>query len=182
MSMTAFRVVFQAGIGNSEPDHWQSIWARSFPEAVWVEQEDWDNPVRDAWVDRLLETLRGTPGRKVIVAHSLGCLAVSEAAAAINDASVAGAFLVSVPDVDGPQFPKSAVGFRPALSTLMPLKSIVVASSNDSYGSLDHAQRVARHWSCELVQVGAKGHINLKSGLGEWAEGRKLFEDFVASL
>jgi predicted alpha/beta hydrolase family esterase len=173
--------VFQAGIGNSEPSHWQSIWARQIPGAIWVEQRDWDGPVRDEWVATLHHHLRSAPGRKVLVAHSLGCLVVAEASAIAGDL-VAGAFLVSVPDVKGANFPTSAVGFEPALSLSLPFPSLLVASSDDPYGSLDHAEQVARQWGSRLVHVGAKGHINVKSNLGEWAQGRKLLDDFVASL
>jgi predicted alpha/beta hydrolase family esterase len=180
--VTGTTFVFQAGIGNSEAEHWQAIWARDLSGAIWVDQDGWDDPVRDRWVSTLEEQVRRAAGRKVLVAHSLGCLVVAEAGRALTDACVAGAFLVSVPDVGGPSFPKSAIGFRPALSTSMPFPSVVVASSNDPYGGLDHAERVARHWGSRLVPVGAKGHINLQSGLSDWPEGRKLLDDFVASL
>ena len=176
------RLVFLAGLGNSEPEHWQSVWARELRDAVWVEQDDWNRPVRDAWVGNLEAALRGAAGPKVIVAHSLGCLAVAEAAHALKETSVAGAFLVAVPDVGGPHFPPSAVGFRPALSLSMPIPSVLVASSDDPYGSLDHARAVAHRWGSSLASVGAKGHINASSGLGRWQEGRSLLEEFLSSL
>lgn len=180
--MTVDTFVFQAGIGNSEPEHWQSVWARSTPGSIWVQEEDWERPTRSAWVKALERDVRRAPGRKVIVAHSLGCLVVAEAATALTDAGVAGAFLVSVPEVDGPQFPRSAVGFKAALALDMPFPSLVVASTDDPYGSHAHAERVARRWNSTFVSVGAKGHINLKSGVGDWPEGRKLLEGFVAGL
>ena len=178
----SLRLVFQPGIGNSEREHWQSIWARSFPDAVWVEQQDWDHPVREAWVAKLTATVRATPGQKVLVAHSLGGLVVAEAAPALNDGTVLGAFLVSVPDVTAPAFPLAATGFRPAEACALPFPSVLVASTDDPYGSVDHAQRVAHRWGSQLVQVAAAGHINARSGLGEWAEGRRLLESFVATL
>jgi serine hydrolase len=181
-AVTAITYVFQAGIGNSEPEHWQSRWARRLPGAVWVDERDWENPVRDAWVAALEEALRRAPGRKVVVAHSLGCLVVAEAAGALAAAGVAGAFLVAVPDVAGPSFPTSAAGFRPALALSVPVPSLVVASADDPYGSLDHAERVARAWGSRLAAVGAKGHLNARSGLGDWPEGQRLLEGFVAAL
>ena len=179
--MASLTHVFQAGIGNSEPGHWQSIWARELPGAVRVEQRDWDHPVRDEWVATLLQRLRQVPGRALLVAHSLGCLAVAEAASSAGDL-VAGAFLVAVPDVAAPSFPREAVGFRPGAALSLPFPSLVVASSDDPYGSLDHAERVARGWGSRLVVVGAKGHINARSGLGAWPEGRRLLDGFAASL
>lgn len=169
-------VVFVPGIGNSEPEHWQSLWAASLPGSIWVEQRDWEHPVRDEWVAALARDLRRVAGQKVIVAHSLGCLVVAEAAEVLPAAEVTGALLVAVPDVHGPSFPRSALGFRPALSVGMPVPSVLVASTNDPYGSHAHAEAVARRWGSELASVGAKGHVNVRSNLGEWAEGRTLLE------
>lgn len=169
-------VVFVPGIGNSEPEHWQSIWAASLPGSIWVEQRDWDRPIRDEWVAALARDLSRASGPKVIVAHSLGCLVVAEAAEALPAAEVTGALLVAVPDVRGPSFPPAVAGFRPALSLTMPAPSILVASTDDPYGSHAHAEAVARRWGSALVSVGAKGHVNARSNLGEWAEGRRLLE------
>lgn len=169
-------VVFVAGIGNSGPDHWQSIWAAALPGSIWVEQRDWDRPVRDEWVAALARDLRRAPGPKVIVAHSLGCLVVAEAADELRQAEVTGALLVAVPDVHGPSFPAEAIEFRPALSLGMPVRSILVASTDDPYGSHTQSEAVARRWGSELVAVGAKGHVNARSNLGAWAEGRALLE------
>jgi predicted alpha/beta hydrolase family esterase len=168
-------VLFVPGIGNSEPEHWQSIWAASLPGSIWVEQRDWDRPVRDEWV-ALMRDLRRAVGPKVIVAHSLGCLLVAEAADALREAEVTGALLVAVPDVHGPSFPPSAIGFHPALSLRLTVPSIVVASADDPYASPAHSDAVARRWGSELVAVGAKGHVNARSRLGDWTEGRMLLE------
>jgi predicted alpha/beta hydrolase family esterase len=175
------RVVFVPGIGNSGPDHWQSIWAASLPGSIWVEQRDWDRPVRDEWVAALARDLRRVDGPKVIVAHSLGCLVVAEAADELRQAEVTGALLVAVPDVHGPNFPAEATGFRPALSLGMPVPSLLVASTDDPYGTYAHAEAVARRWGSELVAVGAKGHVNARSNLGAWPVGRALLERLTRS-
>jgi predicted alpha/beta hydrolase family esterase len=167
---------FVAGIGNSEPEHWQSRWARSLPGSIWVAQDDWENPVRDGWVRALERDLGGVRGPKVIVAHSLGCLVVAEAAGSLAGAGVVAALLVAVPDTAGPRFPRSALGFRPALSLELPIRSTLVASSDDPYGSLEHARAVARRWGSAFVPVGPRGHINTSSNLGDWPEGRALLD------
>ncbi len=174
-------LLFVPGIGNSGPDHWQAIWAAALPGSIWVEQRDWDRPVRDEWVAALARDLRRAEGPKVIVAHSLGCLAVAEAAELLPAAGVTGALLVAVPDVAGPSFPAEATGFRPALSLGMPVRSILVASSDDPYGTPAHSEAVARRWGSALVSVGAKGHVNARSSLGAWAEGRALLERLTGS-
>ena len=49
--------IFLAGIGNSEPDHWQSIWFRDLG-GRWVEHADWDRPRADDWVADLERALK----------------------------------------------------------------------------------------------------------------------------
>jgi predicted alpha/beta hydrolase family esterase len=51
---------------------------------------------------------------------------------------------------------------------------LVVASTNDPFGSADYARRCAEAWGSEFIQAGAVGHINADSGLGEWPEGLTL--------
>ena len=38
------------GHGNSEPEHWQSLWHRATPGSLWVEHADWDRPTAALWV------------------------------------------------------------------------------------------------------------------------------------
>jgi predicted alpha/beta hydrolase family esterase len=58
----------------------------------------------------------------------------------------------------------------------LPFPTLVVASSNDPYGSADHARRCAKAWGSELVEVGEKGHLNSDSKLGDWPEGFRLLQ------
>jgi hypothetical protein len=176
-------VVFLAGLGNSEPEHWQSIWYRSMPGARWVEHADWDAPNADDWVADLDAALRDLTGPKVLVAHSLGCLLAVEWAWRHHDPAVKGSFLVAPPDTRAPSFPPAAVGFGPPGGAARPPRpAMVVASTTDPYASVASARAAAAAWGAELVDVGARGHINLASNLGAWEEGRAHFERFVAGL
>ena len=58
----------------------------------------------------------------------------------------------------------------------LPFKSVVAASENDEYVSLERARQFADAWGSEFINVGAKGHINANSGFGEWNEGLELFK------
>jgi predicted alpha/beta hydrolase family esterase len=174
--------VFLAGIGNSEPEHWQSIWYRSVgPNGHWVEHVDWDNPVADDWVCDLERCLRSLSGPKVLIAHSLGCLLVAEWAKRHRDQQVVAALLVSLPNAAGPAFPRAASGFAAAVDSRLPFAALMIASSNDPYSSIAYAQRVADQWAIPLIDVGAKGHLNLASNLGEWPEGRTLLEGLIST-
>ncbi|MCC2308114.1 RBBP9/YdeN family alpha/beta hydrolase [Cellulomonas chengniuliangii] len=173
--------VFVAGIGNSGPEHWQTLWHAELAHSVWVEHSSWDAPVRDVWVRELDEALRAVDGPKVLVAHSLGCTLVTEWAAQHKDEGVVAALLVAMPDVHGPVFPGEAVGFdTPELHDL-PFRTVLVASQDDPYGAFAHAEGAAATLGAELVDVGALGHINSLSGLGRWTQGRALLDALLTA-
>lgn len=161
------------GIGNSGPQHWQSLWEQSNPEYVRISQRDWDNPVCEVWASVLEDTVQRLGPSVVVVAHSLACLAVAHWAAK-SHSPIKAALLVAVPNPDGPSFPAEAVGFSPLPMQPFSFPSIVVASTNDPYGSHAHAQACAAAWSSRLVTIGAAGHINASSDLGQWLEGYEL--------
>jgi predicted alpha/beta hydrolase family esterase len=174
--------VFLAGIDNSGPDHWQSLWRERFEEALWVEHTDWHRPDRDTWVADLDAALRSIVGQKLVVAHSLGCLLIAEWARDHIDTEIAGAFLVAVPDIESPALPPTISGFRPAFENTLPCPALLVASEDDPYAGLDYARRLAARWQARFVNLGCKGHINAASQLGQWQEGLKLLREFEAGL
>jgi predicted alpha/beta hydrolase family esterase len=183
MSRVAF--VFLAGLGNSEPHHWQRLWCGELARTnrvLWVEHADWNRVSRDRWLaemDAALDGMGPSPAA-VLVAHSLGCLLAAEWLAENWESNVASALLVAPPDLASPQAPPGISGFRNPFS-LAPAncKCTVVASENDPFASMDYCQRLADHWRARLVNIGARGHINAGSELGNWAEGRKLLAEIV---
>lgn len=114
----------------------------------------------------------------VLVAHSLGCLAVVHWAAR-SPRGIRGALLVAPPDPDEITFTPDARGFDALPRSPLPFPSIVVASSDDPFGSLEFARRCAACWGSRLVEIGARGHINAESGLGAWQQGRELLDRLV---
>lgn len=179
MSLADTTVLILPGYLNSEPTHWQSLWEKSNPSFVRVAQRDWDHPVCDEWIEGLDNSVaRFGPG-VVLVAHSLACLLVAHWAAKTNRTAKA-ALLVAPTNPDGPNFPKAAVGFSPVPQQPLKFPSTVVASSNDPYGDLEFARRCASIWGSRFANVGAFGHINADSGLGEWPEGFGLLQQLIA--
>lgn len=158
------------GIGNSGPDHWQSHWEKANPAFVRIQQRDWDNPVCEEWVEVLDNTLSRLGPNAILVAHSLSCALVAHWAKNAKS-KIRGALLVAPPNPEGPHFPKEAIGFSPLPLISLPFPSIVVASINDPYGNIEFAKSVAAAWGSRFISIGAAGHINSKSGLGEWKEG-----------
>jgi predicted alpha/beta hydrolase family esterase len=173
--------LFLAGIGNSEPEHWQALWHRRLG-GHWVEHDSWEHPRRTNWVEDLEREIQPLQGPTLLVCHSLGCLLAFEWAKQFSNPSPLGAFLVSVPDVEGQNFPKQIEGFKPALQFRPPFACFLVASRNDPYSSFEHCEKLARFLGVKLGDVGEKGHINLKSNLGYWEEGLGLLKDFEAGL
>ena len=168
-------VLILPGYGNSSQEHWQSLWETKHTYFKRVEQRDWLNPICDEWVASLEKALSEASSEVFLVAHSMACLVVAHWASQ-KHRPIKGALLVGVPDVNAPTFPPSALGFENTPSIPFDFPSIVIASSNDIYASIEYAQERAKVWGSDFVNIGDKGHINADSGLGFWDEGWQLFE------
>jgi hypothetical protein len=55
----------------------------------------------------------------------------------------------------------------------------VVASNDDPYCSLERARHMARDWGSTFSVLGARGHVNSESGLGDWPEGLAMLEQLA---
>jgi predicted alpha/beta hydrolase family esterase len=166
-------VLILPGLGDSGPQHWQSLWEQSQPDFVRVQQRDWDNPICEEWVAAIEEAVKRAGPDVVLVAHSLACLAVAHWAAKPH-APIKAALLVAVPDCRGPEFPDEAVGFSDTPNQPFPFRTTVVVSADDPYASPEHSEQLAAAWGSRVVHIGSCGHINANSGLGAWAEGYEL--------
>jgi predicted alpha/beta hydrolase family esterase len=169
------------GYGDSGPAHWQSLWETADPAYRRVRQADWESPRRADWVATLERALAAEPEPAVLVAHSLACLLVAHWAAepGASLSKVRAAFLAAPVDPGRPAFPASAQGFAPVPRRALPFPSLVVASSDDPYAGIDFARSCALDWGSRLAEVGARGHINSASGVGDWPEGRALLAALV---
>jgi len=173
-------VLLLPGISGSGPGHWQRSWATR-PGFRRVEQREWDTPdVRD-WVTTLDAAVREAGSSPLLVAHSAACALVAHWAAA-QPRPIRGALLVAPSDPEGPAFPQGTAGFAPMPLAPLPFPTTVVASSDDPYVSLEGARTFARAWGSRLVEVGAAGHLNAASGLGDWPEGIALLRELAARL
>lgn len=170
------------GLGDSGLSHWQTLWQLSVPGASRVEQEDFNTPVLPEWVDSLQEAVVAAPSPVVLVAHSLGCALVAHWARSGATGRVAAAMLVAPADVESEaRTPPAAWSMAPLPRDPLPFPTLVVASQDDSYVDIGRAREFAQAWRARLVDIGRAGHINGKSGLGAWPEGRRLLNEFLAS-
>ena len=169
-------VLLVPGWENSGPGHWQTLWERADPQRFRrVEQRDWDAPVLDDWIHALDAAIAAEPAPVVLVAHSLGCIAIAHWGARFAR-PVAGALLVAPADVERVDLPEPIRCFAPVPLRPLPFRTVLVASSNDEYLSMDRAGHFARCWGSELVPAGAAGHLNTAAGFGPWPEGERLLE------
>lgn len=168
------------GIGGSGDAHWQTIWQRDDPRSIRFQPSSWDHPDVGDWIQALDVAVAQAGEPAILVAHSLACLLVAHwAARSALAPQVAGAFLVAVPDPDGPEFPREEAGtFANAPSDPLPFPALVVVSSNDPFASADHGKDRAVDWKAGFIDVGALGHINSASGVGSWPEGLRLLTAF----
>jgi predicted alpha/beta hydrolase family esterase len=169
------------GIGGSGEAHWQSLWERSDPRIRRFAPSSWDRPALDDWIEALDREVGKSGEPPLIVAHSLACLLVAHWTQRTRRAA-AGALLVAVPDPASTAFPVEAACFANPPATTLPFPSVIVASSNDPFGSLAYARARAAEWGGAFVDAGAHGHLNGSSGLGEWPEGREALAALEAAL
>lgn len=169
------------GIGGSGEAHWQTHWESEHPAMRRFAPASWDKPDLDDWIAALDRAIDEAGGPPLLIAHSLACLLVPHWRQA-SSRRIAGAFLVAVPDPNGTAFPREAAAFGNVPAGRLGLPSLIVASSNDPYGSLPYARRRADQWGSGLVELGALGHINGASGLGRWQEGLNLLAALNAGM
>lgn len=176
-------IIIVPGYGNSGPDHWQSRWQRKLSTAQRAEQDDWNAPVRDVWVERLVQTVERCRRPVVLVAHSLGVVAVSHAAPMLPETAIRGAFLVAPADVDEADLiPDVERAFAPIPRDPLPFPSLLVASRSDPYCVYSRAEDLSYAWGSALIDAGEAGHINTESGYGPWPEGLMRFAGFLKRL
>lgn len=174
------------GVGGSEKAHWQSWLQEQLHDATRVEQDHWNKPVLDVWVQRFTEVLLQQTAPVQVVAHSFGCLASVAALSRypLLEQRISGLLLVA------PANPErfSVTGLRKEgeasiahllQQTALPVPTQLIASQNDPWLSFNAAETWAGYWDARLIDLGKAGHINVAAGYGAWPE---IFQYLPASL
>jgi predicted alpha/beta hydrolase family esterase len=174
-SILDFRVLVVPGLHGSGPAHWQTRWQRLYPYFERVEQQQWDVPDLEAWTERFDQVVRQSSQPALVVAHSFGCLAAVHRIG--TDAStVSGALLVAPAD------PGKFGIARKLQNARLPVPALLVASSTDPWMDIDGAVLWASRWRSDFVNVGALGHVNADSRLGDWQQGLGLLRQLAATI
>lgn len=183
------------GWGDSGPAHWHTYWERSYPLSRRVRQQDWLYPDKATWVHELDQLIQATPGKLVVVGHSLGCHTAVEwvLTTSLRDQHrLKGMLLVAPPalpitretalasgemqqDMALPGF----TGFEQARLQALPIKTLMVASQDDVFCPFAQAQQMAAGWNATLIDGGHNGHMGSRAALGSWPAGQALLQQII---
>ena len=171
------------GLGGSDERHWQSFWLKKFDDSVKLIQDDWNGPELESWLKELNDTIFKLDGPTILVAHSLGVSLVLHWADRYNSPNIKGALLVAPADVDSPSHtPEVVRGFAKMPTSGLSFPSIVVASENDTFVSMNRAKHFAEQWGSGFINIGPKGHINSDSNLEFWEEGQDILQKLIKTV
>ena len=180
--MNPKNILILPGWQGSSPEHWQSRWERAHGY-VRVEQHDWHRPLRGDWIARLEEVLLPCTEPVVLVAHSLGCLCVAAwAAHSQNTHRVKAALLVAPPDLARSDIDPALHSWVSVPMGRLPFKTVMFASNNDPFCSVERARTLASAWGAEFNLIEAGGHLNADSGLGDWSLGHDKLQNLAGSV
>ncbi|WP_099556543.1 RBBP9/YdeN family alpha/beta hydrolase [Hartmannibacter diazotrophicus] len=186
MKSSEVDILIVPGYSNSGPAHWQTRWEQKLKTARRVEQADFENPDKDAWIARIVEEVARSTRPVVFVAHSLGVVTVAHAAeklAEVAPGKVVGAFLVAPADTRLSTTPEAVRQTYDEIPTApLPFPSMLIASRNDEWCSYEAADDLAAAWGSLLIDAGEAGHINAASGHGPWPEGLTRFAMLLSRL
>jgi len=177
--MTNYLIV--PGLGNSGPEHWQTYFETTGNNFKRIIQQEWDAPVCKDWVTTIANVIADyDPATVILIGHSLGCTTIAHWATQYKK-KIKGALLVAPSDVEAQQYSFPAKGFAPIPKEKIDFKTIVVASEDDQWVSLERAKFFANNWGSEFINIGKAGHINAASGHREWKEGLNILKRLTGS-
>jgi hypothetical protein len=167
--MPSFDYIIQPGWNDSPPEHWQSHW-QAVLGARRVAVADWHDPHPELWLSALEAALAAATKPVIVVAHSLGCIALAHYARR-HGHGIAAALLVAPADVGRDDAPACLRRFAPVPRAPLPFPARLIASSNDPFCPGARARAMAADWQAQLTWLEGAGHINVESGHQRWEQG-----------
>ncbi len=173
-------LLFIPSRGGDAAADWPGRWRAKLSTARFVAPAHPPDAPLAAWAAAVVDAARGAPRPVLFLGHGSGAAAVVEAAPALGQADIRGAFLVAPPDEAGLE---RFMGARWTNSRArLPWPSVVVASRDNPYGAFDAVAAHALDWGAELVDAGFAGSLDAASGHGPWPEGLMRLAGFLKSL
>ena len=174
-------ILLVPGLGNSDEKHWQTYWEKKYG-CQRVNHYNFETPDCQDWMETLDKTvMKDNPADVLLVGHSLACATIVKWAEKYKR-PIKAALLVAPADTDAPDFPPVTTGFAPMPLQKLSFPSVIIASTNDEYVTLERAQYFADCWGSKLVNIGALGHINSESDLKDWPTGMQLLRQLDKNL
>lgn len=174
-----FRILTLAGSEQPDADHWLSHWERERDDCHRINLGVWDRPHRNSWITAIDHAVRQSDRPVILVARGLACLAVAWWASFEKPAyghPVAGALLVTPPNVDVASSDLRLIGFGPAPKALLPFPSAVVASRNDPRMDFGGAHALSGFWGSRCFDGGPIGSASAVAELGAWQDGAAMLD------
>jgi predicted alpha/beta hydrolase family esterase len=175
------------GFQGSGEDHWQSLWYARLKQmkahVSRLELDCWDAPDCSVWSAALVSHIMRQDRPVLCIAHSMGCLNVLAMLMRYPEIQtrIAGIYFVAPADPSSSAFPKSE-GFGEPLNPILSLPCRIVFSTDDPYCSSQKSLEWAHLWGASIWNIGDQGHINPKSGHGDWEEGWRDLCTFAREL
>ncbi len=178
--MKEVNVLLVPGWRDSGPAHWQSHWERVLPTTHRLRQAPnrWEFPKRTDWVNAIGAALNALDGSVVVVAHSLGCIAVRHLPDEFSQ-RIGAALFVAPAD---PERRAVLQDFAPVPYGPLAYPSIVVGSTDDPYCPIRKSAKYARSWGSRMIRLKGAGHIHAESGYGPWSEGLILLDELIGQV
>ena len=162
------------GLDGSPSPHWQDWWARTDPNAMFVDLPDPRRPIREAWEAALAVMILRHPG-SILVGHSLGSVLIAQMLDRWSGLRVRGAVLVAPADpMAGFDDRRRIRRFGPLPDRALDVPTVLVASRNDPWMSFDRSRDLADELGEDLIDLGHAGHVNVASGFGPWPGGKVI--------
>lgn len=165
------------GVGGSDQNHWQSWLQRQLLSCSRVQQQDWNKPLLQKWIENFVTSISKIEGSIQVVAHSFGCLTTVAALHQHPELAKKIKNLILVAPANPSRFgengfARDSIGnyadFFHSIKLNIPTHMII--SENDPWLSFENANTLAQAWNIQPINLGQVGHINVDSGFGPFPE------------
>ena len=178
--MDKFDYLILPGLGNSGPNHWQTLWENKLPNYSRISQNNWDNPSFYEWLFQLNQTISNLKRPTIIIAHSLAVPLLARWHKLYSSPNIVFAMLVAPADVDSTDHTPDIIrDFSPIPLDQFSFPSVVISSDNDPFMNQARAKFLADKWGSDFFNVGSIGHINDASNIGDWPQGFSILEKYI---
>ncbi len=142
-----------------------------------VQQQDWNKPVLQNWIAEFVKTVAPIQNSIQIVAHSFGCLTTVAALAQHPELNQKIKNLILVAPANPARFGEAGFSrdsqqdYQHYFHQLkIGVPTTLLISENDPWLNFEDAQRLAKAWKLNPINLGQVGHINVASGFGPFPE------------